>query len=155
MLRSKRKFAQGDVFLVEQRDEVCSVGQVLEAVMANAVSCAFYDLRVPRHYADAIAGLSDDRLISALTVTSGRLTSGAWRIVDRQAILLDRRAWPNASCREQNWIGAVIFDAEVAEDLLNAYNGLAPWDDWHDPAFLDQLLAHPGRRPPHIFFKRR
>jgi len=152
---NKQHWKPGDVFIVEQRDGVCSVGQVLDIMMKNVVSCAFFDVRVS---CTAVAGpfeLGSDRLIAALSVSREQLDFAKWIIVDAQNILLDRSAWPNENCRDQEWVGSIVYDAAIAEELLDAYNGLVPWDDWHDPEYLDKLLADPDRKPKHIFYRKR
>ena len=122
--------------------------------MVNVVSCAFYDLRVPlEEDGTEPFELSIERLIATLSVTREQLDFGVWRIVGWQPVTIDRSVWPNENCRSQDWIGAKIFDAAIAEDLLEAYNGLAPWDDWKDPEYLDKLLVSPDRKPKHLVFK--
>ena len=33
----------------------------------------------------------------------------------------------------------------IIDDLLS-YFSLAPWDDWHDPEYLDKLLISPDKK---------
>ena len=153
MAKPKQLWKPGDVFLVTQKDGVCSVGQVLSRMMENVVSCAFYDIRVPCNGAQGPFDLDDDRAIASLSVTKEQLDFGAWRVVGNQAIALGPEAWPNEQCRAQRWVGAKIYDAAIAEELLNAYNGLVPWDDWKDPEYLDKLLVNPDRKPKHLLYK--
>lgn len=155
MRRQTQPWAPGDVFTIQQTDGVCTIGQVLSQIMKNVVSCAFYDIRVPCDAANPPYDLSDDRVIAALSVTKEQLEYGAWRVVGRQAVALPLQAWPNEDCRANDWVGARILDAAIAEDLLNAYNGLLPWDDWKDPEYLDKLLVNPDRKPKHLLYRRR
>ena len=30
---------------------------------------------------------------------------------------------------------------------------LAPWDDWHDPFYLDKLLLSPDKKPKNVILK--
>lgn len=156
---TKRKKTQpwqpGDVFTVQQRDGVCTVGQILDHMMKNVVSCAFYDIRVPCADDAGPFDLNDDRLIAALSVSREQLDFGVWRVLGHQVVALDKSVWPNEVCRDQLWVGAVVYDASIAEELLDAYNGLVPWDDWHDPEYLDKLLAEPDRKPKHVIYKKR
>ena len=145
----------GDVFIVQQRDGICTIGQILDHMMTNVLSCAFYDIRVPCADVSGTFVLDEGRLIAALSVTREQLDCGKWRVVGHQPISLNRGVWPNERCREQLWVGAVVYDAAIAEDLLDAYNGLIPWDDWHDPEYLDKLLAAPDRKPKHVVYKKR
>lgn len=136
-----------------QLDGIGTVGQVLDLMMPNVVSCAFHSLRVPLAGAHGPFPLSDDTTVAAISVTREQLDFGEWTIIGSQPVALAQKDWPNENCRSQRWIGAQMYDAAVAEDLLNALNGLLPWDDWHDPLFLDSLLVNPDRKPPHVRYK--
>jgi hypothetical protein len=48
-----------------------------------------------------------------------------------------------------------MYDAGIAEKLLDAYNALVPWDYWHDPAYFDKLLASPERKPMNVLYKKK
>jgi hypothetical protein len=39
----------------------------------------------------------------------------------------------------QDGVGSTIYDAAIAEDFMNAFYALQPWDDWHNPDYLDEL----------------
>jgi len=146
----------GDIFVVEQRDGVCSIGQVLDMMMKNVVSCAFFDIRVPcSGGAITTYDLRVGHLIAILAVTREQLDFGKWRVIGHQDVAVDRNLWPNEEFRETKWVGASIHDASIAEELLAAYNGLVPWDDWHDPEYLDKLLTFPDRKPSRVIYKKR
>jgi hypothetical protein len=153
--KKKQRWRPGDIFFVPQRDGVCSVGQVLDVMMTNVASCAFYDIRTPCDTPVGSFDLDDDLAIAALSVTKEQLDFGAWRVVGWQPVSLPRHAWPNENTRAQSWVGSIVYDAAIAEDLLNAYNGLTAWDDWKDPRYLDNLLVNPGRKPKHLIYKKR
>ncbi len=153
--RTTQRWHPGDVFAVKQQDGVCTVGQILELMMRNVVSCAFYDIRIACTDAAVPFHLTDDVLIAALSVSREQLDYGKWKVIGHQTIALDSLVWPNEVCRDQLWVGAVVYDATIAEELLDAYNGLVPWDDWHDPEYLDKLLAAPERKPKHVLYKKR
>lgn len=144
----------GDVFLVEQRDGVCSVGQVIDQIMKNVVSCAFYDIRLPCDADRPPDQLILSQLIAVLSVSREQLDFGKWRVVGSNRVGLDRQLWPNEAFRQDHWIGAKIYDASIAEELLDAYNGLVAWDDWHDPEYLDKLLVSPDRKPKNLLYKK-
>ena len=155
MAKNLQTWQPGDLFIIQQRDGICSVGQILDHMMKNVVSCAFYDIRVPHAEERGAYELRDDHLIAALSVTQEQLDAGVWKVIGHQDIALDRSAWPNEDCRSHLWVGASIQDASIAEELLDAYNSLVPWDDWHDPAYLDTLLVAPDRKPKHVVYKKR
>ncbi len=93
-------------------------------------------------------------LISILSVSREQLDFGKWKVVGHQPIAIDTELWPNEEFRSDRWVGAKIYDASIVEELLDAYNGLAPWDDWYDPDYLDKLLVSPEKKPAHIFYKK-
>ncbi|GAC1656174.1 MAG: hypothetical protein NVS4B3_21660 [Gemmatimonadaceae bacterium] len=154
--RLKRQtWTAGDIFTVRQRDGVCSIGQVLVArSLSSFVSCAFYDIRVPRHDAEGPYALTAERLIATLCVTRELLERGMWRVVWHQPIALPTDLWPNEEFRAAGWVGARMYGAGIAATLLDAYNGLVPWDDWHEPGYLDKLLADPETKPKHLIYTR-
>ncbi len=153
--KKTQTWAPGNLFVVKQRDGICSLGQVLDVMMKNVVSCAFFDIRVPCESAHGQYDLNPGRLIAVLSVSREQLDYGKWRVVGSQEVTLARELWPNEEHRGRLWVGAKVHDASIAEELLDAYNGLVPWDDWHDPAYLDTLLAHPDRKPKHVIYRRR
>lgn len=145
----------GDVFVIEQRDGLCSVGQVIELILKNVVSCAFYDIRMSCDKAVGPFELHIRHLIAALSVSREQLDFAKWKVVAHQPVVVDHELWPNEEFRAERWIGAKIYDASIVEKLLNAYNGLMPWDDWYDPEYLDKLLASPEKKPKHIVYKKK
>jgi len=150
----KRAWAPGDVFAVPQRDGICSLGQVITLMMQNVVSCAFYDIRVDCEVSSSGSELPTSRLVSALSVSREQLDYGVWKIIGNQKVVLDEQLWPNEEFRANGWIGARIYDATIAESLLNAFYGLIPWDRYKDPEYLDKLLAYPDRRPKNVVLSR-
>jgi hypothetical protein len=158
MKRDKKQiqpWKPGDVFAVVQRDGVCSVGQVLTEMMKNVVSCAFYDVRVPCENSKPPYDLRIGRLIAVLSLSRERLDFGQWKVLGHQDIALPRELWPNEEFRDDLWVGSKVHDASIAEELLDAFNGLVAWDDWHDPEYLDKLLAHPDQKPRHLIYKKK
>lgn len=155
MGKKKQTWKPGDTFIVPQSDGVGTIGQVLDHMMTTVVSCAFYDIRVPLKVAQGPFDLDDDLIISGISVTREQLDFNVWKVIGWQPVALAKRFWPNENTRDQNWVGAEVYDAAVAEELLEAYNGLTAWDDWKDPNFLDTLLANPDRRPKNVVLKRR
>jgi hypothetical protein len=153
--KKTQSWAPGTLFAIPQRDGVCSIGQVIDIVMTNVVSCAFFDLRLPCNTTIGQVELSISKLIAVLSVTREKLDFGGWTVVGHQDVNIDRALWPNEEFRGQQWVGAKVYDASIAEELLDAYNGLVAWDDWHDPEYLDKLLASPDRKPKHLLYKKR
>ena len=129
-------------------------GQVIDQMMKNVASCAFYDIRVPCDADQPPDELALSRLIAVLSVSREQLDLGEWRVVGSNRVALDRQLWPNEEFRQDLWVGAKIYDASIAEEFLDAYNGLAAWDDWHDPQYLDKLLVSPDKKPKHLLYKK-
>lgn len=124
-------------------------------MMKNVVSCALYDVRVPCDEAMVPIELPIRRLIAVLSVSREQLDFGNWKVVGHQPVAADPELWPNEEYRGEGWVGAKVYDATIAEELLDAYNGLLPWDDWHDPEYLDRLLVSRDRKPKHLMYKKR
>lgn len=81
--------------------------------------------------------------------------------------LLNKRIWPIPSHgepkvlpqdrpyeRKAKWVGAKIIGSGNIEKFLAAYHGLAPWDDGHDPNYLDKLLLPGTPRPANVVLSR-
>jgi hypothetical protein len=150
--RKQQRWDVGDVFLVRQRDGQWSAGQILDRMMPNVISCAFYDMRVAKPDALPLP-LSIAGLIAVASVTRDGLDSGEWRVVGHAPIGVERRLWPNEPFRNIGWIGAKIFDAGIFEEFLEAFHGLVPWDNWKDPDYLDRLLISPDKKPANLVYK--
>ena len=150
--KKEQSWGPGDVFTVALKDGTVTRGQVLERMMKNVASCAFYDLKTPAE--DAEPSVAEQRLISLAATSIERLDRGDWHVLGSQPLGVDRSRWPNEGARASGWVGAKIFDAAIIEEFLNAYYGLCPWDDWHDPAFLDSLLVAPEKKPTKLVYKR-
>jgi hypothetical protein len=152
MKMKRQQWDVSDIFLIRQRDGLWSASQVLDRLMPNVVSCAFYDQRVSDQ-GDLSLPLPSSALVALVSVTREGLDSGAWKVVGNAPIGVERRRWPNEQFRSVGWIGAKMYDAAIIEDFLNAFHGLAPWDDWKDPNYLDRLLVSPEKKPAHLIYK--
>ena len=62
-------------------------------------------------------------------------------------------AHPCEPLRASGFIGATITGSGIVDDFVNAFHGLAPWDDWHDPRYLDTLLLDPSKKPRGLVYK--
>lgn len=141
----------GDVFLVPQTDGLYTLGQVVDRMMGNTSSCAFYATRVPT---PTMPDLVRADVFAALSVVPGGLTQGAWPIVGHREVQLERSAWPNEQFRKADWVGATTYSSLIVEDFLNAFFGLAPWDKYLDPAYFERLLSAPDWKPKTLVSKR-
>jgi len=144
-------FAPGDVFGVPLPDGSMGVGQVLslEPDALNSVGCVFLAATVD---AGVLSGAPDP--IAALLTTPDLLKSGAWPVKASAPVVLPREEWPYEAYRALHWVGVKVTGSRNAQALLAAYHCLAPWDDWHDPTYLDSLLLAGVSRPHGVLLSR-
>ncbi len=140
--RKKQRWSIGDIFSIQQKDGNWSIGQMLDQMLPNVVTCAFYDLRYSGAPPERIK-LMPCQLISCVSVSCEQLDYGRWKVIAHQQPAVGRDSWPNEKFRDCGWIGAKIYDAGIIEEFLDAFYRLVPWDDWHDPNYLDRLLVSP------------
>jgi len=150
MASQKRTRAiDGDVFLIPLLDGTFSIGQVIKATtgVMNSVLCSLFNLRGERPKIDA--GLLDPKLIVAVHfITAESLQKGAWIIVRNEAPNYDPNDYlPIDQLASKGWVGARVVGSGIIDSLMNAYFCLRPWDNWHDPEYLDKLLATGVSRP--------
>jgi hypothetical protein len=88
MPKRKQSWKPGDLFVVPQRDGGGTLGQVLDHIMTNVVSGAFYDRRLLLSGATGPFLLDDDQLSAGLSVTREQLDSGAWQVIGWQPVAL-------------------------------------------------------------------
>jgi hypothetical protein len=148
------KFGAGDVFLVKQSDGLVTVGQVMDCPMSCA-TVALFAPRINDPQSVSLYRLDTKHIISAVTCTPELLKSKVWPVVDRRPVVLEQRRWPSESTRAQKWVGMEIQGAGIVRLFLEAYYGLALWDDWHDPKYLDGLLFESVPRPASVRMKNR
>ena len=153
--RKKQRWSVGDIFSIQQRDGNGSIGQILDVMLPNVVTCAFYDLRYSGSTHPQRIQLNQDPLISCVSVSREPLDDGSWKVIAHQQPAVCRDDWPNETFRDCGWVGAKIYDARIIEEFLDAFYGLTPWDDWHDPNYLDKLLISPEKKPKHLVFKKK
>jgi hypothetical protein len=152
MKNKHQKWSSGDIFLIPQKDGGYSVGQVLVKLMPSVVSCSFYAIRHTGKVTSIL--LPQSKLIAVLSVFDAPLSKGDWKVISHAPIYTPKELWPNEQFRDTGWVGANFHSAGVAEDLLNAYYKLTPWDDWHDPFYLDKLMISPAQRPFDVVLKK-
>jgi Immunity protein 26 len=157
MNRKKQKWETGDIFLVELQDGKYVLGQIVghEVSALNSASCAFFNFRV----SDAagiqrINELPVQNVFSVLFVTRDLLDSGKWKVVGARRVSIPKDMQPFEDLREKGFVGAKITGSGIVVEFLNAFYGLLPWDDWHDPQYLDSLLISKEKKPVDLVFKR-
>lgn len=154
--KKRQRPKEGDVFAVRLDDGSYALGQMLghEPQALNSFGCAFYDLRstgVPV----LPPALPQDKLIAVLLITPDLLKRGHWPIVGQQPITTPLSVRPYEKYREKRWVGAKIIGSANVAALLNAFYGLALWDKFHDPNYLDGLLLDPALKPKNVVLTER
>ncbi len=139
------------------KDGTFGSGQVLDLMMPNVVRCCFYDGKEKDGSPKTkCVGLPFGNLIACLAVSREQLDWGNWVVVGcSSSDPMPKREWPNEQFRHKRWVGAKMYDANLAEDFLNAYHALEPWDDWANPDYLDSLLLPGVSRPDNLIFMKR
>jgi Immunity protein 26 len=154
--RKKVKWNNGDVFLVPLKDGRFSIGQVLDLRWVHCVRCALYNEIVDERaevVVDKVCKKED--LISLIEVFKENLDYGEWRVIGNKPILIPKENYPNEQYKHKNGAGATTYDPGLAEDFLNAFYGLEPWDDWYDPNFLDEFLIDLSKKPANLIYIKR
>lgn len=154
-MAKKIEWHNGDVFVVKLKDGTYSVGQILELLMSNIVSCAFFNERYSCIENVTIHNLCDiHNLISLISCSREQLDYDIWQIIGNKPIEINKKAFPNEQFRNNGWIGTKSYDAAIVEEFIDAYYALVPWDDWYDPNFLNELLIDVSKRPSNIIYKK-
>jgi len=152
--QKKQVWKEGDVFFVPLKDKSWGVGQVIDLMMPNVIRCLFFELKF-QNIPDAI-DVSDliGHEISCVAVTREQIDYGVWKVGQNLPIEIERSSLPNEQFRRTGWVGSKIYDAALAEDFLDSFFGLLPWDDWYDPNFLDEFLLSSNKKPKNLLFKK-
>ena len=108
----------------------------------DSVACAFW----PESKSDVTALLASPP-ISVQLVTPDLLRRKVWPIRGNAPVVVPMRLRTYEPFRSKEWVGAKIRGSGNMRELLLAYRGLAAWNDFHDPHYLDSLLL-PGILPP-------
>jgi hypothetical protein len=153
--RKKQTWHAGDVFFVPLKDGTWGVGQVIDLMMPNVIRCLFFDLRFQEVPDSIDRGDLTGHETSCVAVTREQIDYGVWKVGQNLSIKIPNSWLPNEQFRQKAWVGAVMYDAALAEDFLNSFFGLLPWDDWHDPNFLDEFLLSPEKKPKKLLLKNR
>ena len=125
-------------------------GQVLsvEADALNSVACAFWP-----EYQEDVQNLLRSRPISVQLVTSDLLRRKVWPIRGNAQVSVPIELRLYEAHRASEWVGAKIVGSGAIRELFLAYRGLAPWDDFADPRYLNTLLVPGLSAPPAARYK--
>ena len=153
--KKKQRWKLGDVFAIPTMDGRLVPGQIIgrEAEVLNSVTIALFDQQVDHVSKIDTADLAEVMVFSVLFVTRDLLDSGVWSIAANRPIRIPQDKFPYEEKRECGFIGAKVIGSAIVTKFVNAYFGLAPWDDWKDPNYLDKLLISPEKKPTGIILK--
>jgi len=150
MKKNKKKIIWniGDVFAIPLINGTYSLGQVLSNRWENVAGIALYDeilKDIKNENLSDVCQVKD--IISLLEVTREQLDYDVWKIIGNKKVSIPESKLPNEQFRKNNWIGAVTYDAAIAEDFVNAFYCFIPWDDYYNPNYLDELLYDKSKKP--------
>jgi hypothetical protein len=150
-MAKKQKWQAGDNFLVPLKDGTFSQGQVVIAApkAMNSVVCVFTAARYKVKPLSVHAPKLKDS-IAILFVTRDLLDSGRWQVVNNEPNTWSAGHIDFDKLERNGFVGVIIEGSAIVENLLNAFHCLEPWNDFHDPDFLDGLLLSPDRKPPSV-----
>jgi hypothetical protein len=152
-VKRKQQWSIEDYFTVKLVDGSYGVGQIMDLPLPNAVSCAFFNIRIGMPHPPKWAFLTAEDIVGVATVIPSHLDRGIWHLFGRGPVLLPRDQWPNEATRSKHWVGSIVYTGAIVEDFLNAYYALTPWDKYLDPNFLDELLISPLKKPTNLMYK--
>lgn len=153
MKRKQINWHNNDIFVIPLNNNYYSIGQILDQRMKNTLRITLFNETVDSLENLNIKNLCDVKnLISLLEVTKEQIVYGVWKILGNKETEIPFNLFPNEQFREKNWINSMIYDAALAEDFVNAYNSLIPWDDWHDPIFLDEFLYDKNKKTRNLIY---
>lgn len=146
--------ATGDVLLIPTADGKFAVGQVIafETRSLHCVSCGFFDQRVASEEEGRSLVLDESALFSTQLVAHTYLRK-KWSIVQNQKLRVPKKLFPYEKELKKNGVGVKILDVELATLFLNAFYGLAPWNEPQIPDYFEKLLISPSKKPANLIFK--
>lgn len=159
MVAEKQRWRIGDIFVIRNDDGRYTLAQIVgrEPSVLNSVTIALVNQRFDSpDEAKDVAQIGPDDFFSALFVTRDLLDSGRWQVVGHGKPTLPSSQYPYQHLRKAGYVGAKVIGSGIVESFVNAFYGLAPWDDWKDADYLDRLLVSADRKPKdRLVYKRR
>lgn len=156
MRTKKERWNVGDLFLVPLQDGTFSLGQIVafEPEALNSVVCGFYDCIVQEYQFEAgEMDLRQEDLVAMLFTTRDLLDSGDWPIVGHVAPANIDSFADLPDLRAKRFVGAKIVGSGNIVKMMNAMQGLYPWNAFHEPNYLDKLLISPEKKPANPLFR--
>ena len=156
----KIPWAIGDIFTIKLNNGKYAIGHVLSQRMVNTIRIALYDEVIDSlENADINNLCKEADLLSLIEVTKEQIDFGAWKLIGNRPTDIPVNRHANEQYRNDDpyldGVGANIKDAAIAEDFMNAFYGMHPWDDWYDPEFYDKMLVDKRKKPLHLIYKKK
>ncbi len=151
--KPSKKWEVGSVFLVPLSDGDYAVGQVIgyEYEALGSVVCVFSNLKLSDPEQEIAFGAAD--IISALFVTTDALDRGSWEVAGKTSAIPVQSFFDIRALKRNDFIGVTVRGSGIVRQFLNAYFGLAPWDCYYRPDYLDELLLSPEKKPSSLRYK--
>ena len=92
-------------------------------------------------------------VFAVLFSTRDLLDSGVWRVAGTRGVVVPKELLPFEHLRAAGYVGARVVGSGINTEFLNAFYSLTPWDDWHDPRYLEGLLLSPDKKPQRLAYK--
>lgn len=158
MARKKQKWQVGDYFGIPIEDDFLAVGQILGKYDWIGVACLITKMKISSKNLPLYEDIKIDKndIIAAIFITEESLDKGFWPIIQQGIVnkSILKQYFPNIDLIEQgNIIGINTEGSAIIDDFIKAYFSLAPWDDWHDPEYLDKFLISPDKKPENLIYK--
>lgn len=158
--RKKTAWSIGDVFAISLNNGKYALGHVLSQRLPNTIRIALYDEVIDSLEGNDINTLCREAdLISLIEVTKEQIDFGVWKVIGNKPTIIPVIRHANEQYRNAdpylNGVGSGIYDAAIAEDFVNAFYALLPWDDWYKPDVLDELLINASKKPTNLIYKKK
>ena len=154
MAKKKQSWGPGDCFGIPLSDGRLMLGQVIrfERDALMSVSCAVFDQYFTP---DSLVPIPDpERVICAQYITTDLLDQGVWKVIANHPIAIPEALYPRKKPTSSGYVGATVEGSGIIMHFANAYAGLAAWDRYFDPQYLDKLLIEPGKKPTELLYKK-
>lgn len=154
--RTKTDWNLGDIFGIKLNNQKYAIGHVLDQRLPNTIRIALYDEIIESIEGNDLQILCKDAdLISLIEVTKEQIDFGVWKVIGNKVSNIPIQKFANEQYRHFDWVGSEVYDAAIAEDFMNSFYALLPWDDWYKPDLLDELLIDISKKPTHLIYKKK
>lgn len=140
----------GTLFSIPLGDGTFSAGQVIshEPDALNSVLVILFDQRYSTAPRDPDAAMNKANALALQLTTPDLFKRKQWACFASTTPVYKPTDHPQLEqARKSGFIGVKVIGSGILISLLRAAHGLDPWDDWHDPNYLDKLLMPARSRP--------